>query len=785
MKRILPVIFTICGVCFGSLSKLDNEYLKVEVAQDNSKLICQREAKTFAEMQLPKGTKITESPVAWEIQGIGTAEMLELTSETGRMRIGLVSQVPFVFVQAFIVNHSSEAKRIETFDLLEMSVLPELPSANLRVLGSGGLERVGQKALTRRLNKNPVREPATSQDPGGSYMFLAAAEPETRNGVVSAWISSDRGSGIVLYYEEGNRTKVRARIDYGRLMVSSGSEAASEIFVIGCFDDARLGLESYADLVAKYYAIKLPPQCDGYCTWYSRPNGGACDEVNILKLAESAKEKLVPYGFDFIQIDDKWQEGVYEKGPRMVFSKHRQNGPYPNGMKAPAEKIKKLGIMPGIWWIPFGGKDFDPFFADKQELFVKNEDGSPRAVKWGGTVLDLTNPAAMDYVASNAKLLSREWGYDYFKLDGLWVGTGTENQYGNNEYEGDDKLGCGIVHNPNTTPIEAYRLGLKTVREAAGQDTFLLGCNISQNMRSFGASFGLLDAMRIGPDNKKTWGSLVVGPWSGSNRYFLHKRVWYNDPDPVYVAGETPLHHAQLICSWVSVTGSFNVFSEWLPGLDPERVRLLQRTLPSHELFARPADLFERNFPRIWVLKDPNSDKVIVGLFNLDWEWNVRSDIQIKYPMDKLGLDARTTYDTYEFWTEQSNRVQGSLEVNVPLESCRVLSMRPTKEHPQVISTSRHITQGIVDLKDELWNAASKRLTGTSDMVNGDPYELRIVVPSTEWKAASVQAPDCTIHSTVAIGRTLRIGWIPQKSGKVQWQIEFNQGQSNSTDAGD
>ncbi|MFO1489513.1 MAG: hypothetical protein U1F87_01035 [Kiritimatiellia bacterium] len=144
--------------------------------------------------------------------------------------------------------------------------------------------------------------------------------------------------------------------------------------------------------------------------------------MNLLTLAETAREKLAPYGFDFIQIDDKWQQGVYQDGPRMVFSKVRGDGPYPHGLKPVADKLKALGLTPGLWWIPFGGKHFDPFFADKAHLFIKNDDGTPRAVKWGGTVLDLTNPAAADYVVFNPRRLAEEWDFDYFKLDGLLGG---------------------------------------------------------------------------------------------------------------------------------------------------------------------------------------------------------------------------------------------------------------------------------------------------------------------------------------------------------------------------
>ncbi len=66
-------------------------------------------------------------------------------------------------------------------------------------------------------------------------------------------------------------------------------------------------------------------------------------------------------------------------------------------------------------------------------------------------------------------------------------------------------------------------------------DVFILGCNVAQNMRVLGGSFGLVDAMRIGPDNGRSWSAIWCGPFSGSNTYFLHGCVWYSDPDSISV----------------------------------------------------------------------------------------------------------------------------------------------------------------------------------------------------------------------------------------------------------
>ena len=98
--------------------------------------------------------------------------------------------------------------------------------------------------------------------------------------------------------------------------------------------------------------------------------------------------------------------------------------------------------------------------------------------------------------------------------------------------------------------------------------------------------------------------------------------MWYNDPDPVYVRDEMPLKHAQLVCSWVALTGQLNLSSEWLPGLPPERLAILQRTMPGHGLLPRPVDLFEHDPPRIWLLTDDRGDvrRDVIGLFNWDDE---------------------------------------------------------------------------------------------------------------------------------------------------------------------
>jgi len=688
----------------------------------------------------------------------GTAQAIELETPGGnRDALLLFPKLPFALFRSSMHNGGTDVIVTNNFRPLSAMVDLGKPAADLKTLGTGGLLTAG---------KNP-----------GSYVWLAVAEPITRRGVVSGWLTHDRGSGIVFSSEEGDRVRLDGQIDYGWLRIAPGRTEELETLAIGYFDDARLGLEKWADTVAKVYEIQLPAQPAGYCTWYSRPYGGASDEKHLAELSTFSAKQLAPFGFSVVQIDDHWQAGISTNGPHRNFSTHAPNGPYPAGMKSAADQIKSLGLVPGLWFMPFAGTYYDPFFREHQDWFVKDAHSAPYETKWGGTCLDMTHPGARDYLRSNIRRIASEWGYQYFKMDGLWTGTATRQVYVNSGYR-DDGIGDAVLHDPEKTNIEAYRDGLKLVREAAGKSVFLLGCCSPQNMRSYGGAFGLVDAMRIGPDNGAGWSSLLRGPTFGSRHYFLHGRVWYNDPDPIYVRTNVPLQQAQAICSWVTLSGQLNLSSEWLPGLPPERLDLLKRTMPGHGLLPRPADLFEEPVPRIWLLTDerrpPRRD--VIGLFN----WSDQPST-FDTALEHIGLARNTVYVAFDYWANTLlEAVTNRLQTELPPRSCRIVAVRPRLDRPQLISTSRHLTQGMVDVLEENWNESKSVLSGRSKVVADDPYELRIVLPSgkSNWQMDSVRIAnedrDAGVRSDFKADTTLVRATIRSPANReVTWTIHF------------
>ena len=91
--------------------------------------------------------------------------------------IDLPNDSPFAIVSTLIHNSGQESSIINKVTGLHATVDLGRPTDQLKILGTGGLSKPGKRI--------------------GSYMWLAAAEPESRNGIVAGWVTTDRGSGVV------------------------------------------------------------------------------------------------------------------------------------------------------------------------------------------------------------------------------------------------------------------------------------------------------------------------------------------------------------------------------------------------------------------------------------------------------------------------------------------------------------------------------------------------------------------------------------------------------------
>jgi hypothetical protein len=741
--------------CFGDddVRRIENRHLTVVVKGQQVSLRAKpADIAVVPELTFPH--PIRNAKIGPTQHGVwGHGQEIQLVHDNGwQTSLVLFDQTPFVFIHTSVVNRRRTPIAIDSLETVQLSVDLGVETSRLRVLGTGGLTTVAKGQ--------------------GSYAFSVIADPDSRHGVVCGWLTHERGVGAFFPKLKDERVQLNAQLDFGHYQVDAGVTRPTDTLLVGYFDDARMGLEAYADAIARHYQIKLRPKPGVYCTWY---HARASDEEKIAANAQFADKHLRPFGLSVVQIDDHWQrelprefepQGKFKRiGPVKVFVDTKEN--YSQGMAATAANIERAGFTPGIWFMPFAGNHFNPYF-DKQ-LFAKNADGSPFVdTRWSGTCLDLTNPLAQRFVADRVKRL-RGWGYRYFKLDGLHTGTPSRNIYINTAYK-TQSLSDAKLHDPHMTHIEAYRKGLDIVRSTA-PDVFLLGCTISQNMLSMGPAFGKVDAMRIGPDNGAgSWSGTTKGAWHGTNLYFLNGRVWHNDPDPIYVRPRQPLNFARWMCSWLAVSDAMHSSSFQYAELPPERLDILKRCLPITKIDTRPVDLLETNQPRIWLAQNDRLN--VIGLFN----WSEKNPAVIRYPLGKMNLDPKLMYVGFDYWADRFiSPFQGQLDQTLEPGTCRILAVRRQIDHPQLLSTSRHITQGLMDVVEERWDPQNRTLTGQSQVVAGDRYELRIALPTSgEWvpKQATAGAQKLEIQKNDTAG--LRVSFVPDDSGLVEWKVIFS-----------
>jgi hypothetical protein len=750
----------------GPVATLDNGLLNVKFDRASEKVtLATAGGKVFFEEATLNRTGGNAKVVDRTDKTFGKGLSIEIAYAGGHInRIMLYPGVPFAMFQTGVKNSGTGPQLLRKQPTLSGYV--NNIGSNLKTLGTQGLNDANQQ----------------------SYSYIAVADPATRNGVVAGWLTHDRGNGVVFSTAAAPRAKLDARIEYGTLNIRPNTLEEMEVLGVGYFADARLGMEAWADNVAKVYDIHLRPQPNGFVTWYSDKCQRGGDQTCVPQLADWINTHgLRNFGFSFIQIDDYWQAGLKggNDGPAKNFNMVDPTGPYSNGMKPVADKIKAAGLTAGIWFMPFSGNLRDPFFSPHKDWFVKGADGNPPENHWAIHPLDMSSKGARDNLTGFTARMSKEWGFKYFKMDGLYHGTAGDHLYTQNNYSDDWETAPNrpvSFADQYQTPIENMRNGLKAIRAAAGDDVFLLGCSLIMNLRALSGAVGLVDAFRVGPDNNYDWARVTKGPQYGTKFFHFNKRLWYNDPDPVYLRAAVPVTQTRAMCSWAGITGQFTVHSDWLPDVPAAQLDIFKRVIPTHQVKnVRPVDIFDRAMANVWVLSDTTKTPRRDVLFAINWD--AAAAMTQSYTFDKLGLVPGATYVGFDFWANKFlPPFTGSRSFLIPGADCQVIAVRQVADYPMVISTNRHVTQGVIDIASETWDAGTKTLSGVSHVVAGDMYELRIVTAKAggNWAPASAKvsaadaAANVTVDAPALDGANVRVKIHSPNNRDVSWSVVFN-----------
>ncbi len=138
-------------------------------------------------------------------------------------------------------------------------------------------------------------------------------------------------------------------------------------------------------------------------------------------------------------------------------------------------------------------------------------------------------------------------------------------------------------------------------------------------------------------------------------------------------------------------------------GLGPVRLVILKKVYPAYGEATRPADLYERDEPEIFVLpiKRDFGDWTIIGVLNYDE--NVSMERQIS--MDRLRVYPSKTYGALECWSQRlQGEVTKQLQLHFDPSSVVLLSLHEKTGVPHVISSDRHYGQAALELESVEWD---------------------------------------------------------------------------------
>ena len=494
--------------------------------------------------------------------------------------------------------------------------------------------------------------------------------------------------------------------------------------------------------INKHNTFPKPPA--GWMTWYA-VMFDACEE-KVIANAEWQKKYLADYGADTVWVDWEWYHSAFHNPDASdnigYFSPYPVR--YPNGMKYVSDRIRELGFIPALWI----GPTCEPAKTATFEKYI----GSVYAerLSWCGKYFfDITDERIRDELIPDAINKVTEWGYDALKWDCLPITLAYADQY----HE--------CLKHPDITSVEALRAICEKARDILGEDFYMLSC-AGVNDREVLMASDIFDGARIGNDIF-TWKEFISDFVERIMRFYpYHNVVLYCDPDNVVIRPEfNNIDQAKSRVSAVSVLGLPITLGDDLTVLPEERVELIRRTLPT--LNIHPKDIREsihdgRRFLVNLAVSAEYEDWNVVDLLNLLEE---EASFTLAFDRD-LHLDDGE-YLVFDYWNRNFlGRLSDSVTVTLPGTASAVLSVRKVTGHPQILSTSRHITQGAAELSHVRWDDTTKTLSGYSEVVAGDGYRIYVYVPEgytpTGFEVSGgicVLEPDCS------------------SSGTVGWSIEF------------
>ncbi len=521
-------------------------------------------------------------------------------------------------------------------------------------------------------------------------------------------------------------------------------------------------------------------------------------------LAIFSEKRFDDYGYRFIQIDDVYQ-GRYDDTRK--HSRYMAGYPggnpdtwldwrtnlFPSGLEGYVGAVKKSGFHPAVWMGCFYS-DLETSAAHP-DWFVRDAKGKPTEGGWVSQVVDSTNREAVDALIRPTFRGLRHSGMEYVKIDQL-----RHMLYDNLNKHPEYAASLG------TTNAELFRGYLKVAREELGADTFILAC-----WGVLPESIGIVDACRIGGDGYGPATLQQYNSWNGV--------VWRNDPDHCDVLPRVAAAEAGNVTKTVavnaasndtrirpalaSIAGSMLILSD-KPDVYRDEKNLAGLRKSSPVVFSVPGQLYDFDARKTEFLRVNERDATKTGAapagvdadqfgdvcpfwlneFNTGFDsWSVLHRLNWAkqgapartVTFADIGLDPTKEYLVHEFWSGVTLGVRrGSFEAGA-LDAMGIASyaIREKLDRPQLVSTSRHLSQGAVEIESLRWDAATLTLEGRSRIIAGDDYSIVVRVPAGyALKGATLDRKP--VAGVTVDGEYARIPLRREMTTSAGWTVEFS-----------
>lgn len=495
---------------------------------------------------------------------------------------------------------------------------------------------------------------------------------------ISGWDIASRGTEEVLQkellaYSTANHASLTVEL-------AAGEAVSAEPVMFSVGDDYHRQLELYGSIIRTLHHARVSAATPiGWWSWTAHYLGitQGLALANAAWLAQNLRED----GYTFFQIDEGYQyaRGEYTTADATAF---------PAGMRYTSEEIRSMGLRFGIWVAPLQVSERSWVYANHPEWLVKNHAGEPIHIGKAGKVeelyvLDTTHPGAQEYLRMTYRTLVRDWGVRFIKMDFL-----------------DETAVEGVRYRPNTTALEALRIGLAVIRETVGDDVLL-----DKDGSPMLTPVGLVDCGRISQDTGHTFASTRDAATGIAARYYMNRNFYLADPDAFTVSrqvlpdrkshGNTvslTLDEAESSIALSAISGGMFEIGDDLPtlGASADRVALVRnRTLLDMARLGRaslPVDLMtyapEDLQPSTFLLKEDQRENILT---TFNWTDAPRTRV---ISLRAMGLSKLAYAATDVLRGGDVPVSDGSVSFTLPPHSVRMVRLVDTSSQPDPLKFS-------------------------------------------------------------------------------------------------